>query len=421
MTIRIISPEETIDNALRKACLILAVACSPAYLIASYRGLFIDFVPFHVTIISLVWLAILLLSLNTIKSTAARYHSIILIFFILFLSTSVRNQSIVVADVFLVIAGGLLALRYSLWTILLLASAFGTGVFFLIEEWAIFPNTPIFLHASLHATSLLLTFVLYSTIRNVVSKYQELYEKQVEATTGLLEKNKQSYLLVEEAEETKEEERNRLRTAAFSLYSQIDRLTDLIELSQKDADSSLLRNAKSRLDEIKSDLHEFSENGKFISGETTDLTISDFTQVVVNFSRPYSVLSADSLNVLIISKETNGGLFYFPMNFIKVLVHHLIEHCSEQYQATELKFEFHLAQKARSMQQIKLSLFIYSERDLSEEKFSKLNKRMEGKRNLDTGDNHTSLIKTVLRRLSGTLKASPIGNAARYDISFWVD
>ena len=100
---------------------------------------------------------------------------------------------------------------------------------------------------------------------------------------------------------------------------------------------------------------------------------------------------------------------------------YMVEHCSEQYQATDLKFEFNLGQKARSMQQIKLSLFIYSKRNLSEEKFSKINKRMDSKRNLDTGDNHTSLIKTVLRRLSGTLKTSPMGSAARYDISFWVD
>ena len=51
MTIRIISPEDTIDNALRKACPILTVASSPAYLIASYHGLFIDFVPLHFCII----------------------------------------------------------------------------------------------------------------------------------------------------------------------------------------------------------------------------------------------------------------------------------------------------------------------------------------------------------------------------------
>ena len=115
----------------------------------------------------------------------------------------------------------------------------------------------------------------------------------------------------------------------------------MIKLSQKDADGHLLSNAKCRLDEIKSDLHEFSENDKFISGETTDLTISDFTQVLANFSKPYSVLSADNLNVSIVSKQTTRALLYFSMNLIMVLVHHLIENCSEQYQATHLKFEFH--------------------------------------------------------------------------------
>jgi len=53
MKIQIISPEQTIDNAIRKACIILAIASAPAYLIASYRGLFVDFVPIHVSIFPL--------------------------------------------------------------------------------------------------------------------------------------------------------------------------------------------------------------------------------------------------------------------------------------------------------------------------------------------------------------------------------
>ena len=102
-----------------------------------------------------------------------------------------------ITDVFLVIDGGLFALRNLLLTILLLDTAFGARAFLFIQEWVIIPNTPIFLHVSLHVSSMLLTFVLYGTARNLVSNYQELYERQVEATTGLLEKNKQSYLLVE--------------------------------------------------------------------------------------------------------------------------------------------------------------------------------------------------------------------------------
>ncbi len=415
---KIISPNQAIDDALKNTCRILAAIFLPAFLTAAYRNLYVDYLPLHSLLITIIYFGFVALSFNFFKNTAVRLYVLVGLFLSVFVLAGYRNDSFLHVDMWLIFAGCILAFRTSYFWIATTWILAISLLLFLLRDSDLYPNDPFFVALTLHISSLLIGFIVFSLIKNVVSNYQELYEKQVEATTGLLEKNKQSYLLVEEAEETKEEERNRLRAAAFSLYSQIDRLTDLIGLSQKDADGGLLR---SRLDEIKSDLHEFSENGKFISGETTDLTISDFTQVVANFSRPYSELSADSLNVSIVSKETNGGLFYFPMNFIKVLVHHLIEHCSEQYQATELKFEFHLGQKARSMQQIKLSLFIFSKRDFSEEEFSKLNTRMEGKRNLDTGDNHTSLIKTVLRRLSGTLKASLMGNAARYDISFWVD
>ena len=101
--------------------------------------------------------------------------------------------------------------------------------------------------------------------------------------------------------------------------------------------------------------------------------------------------------------------------------YHLVFVFNEQYQVTNLKFEFHLGPKAGSMQQFKLSLLIYSNRDLSKEEFSTINKRIDSKRNLHKGGVHISVIKTVLRRLSGTLKASPMGSAARYDIFSSVD
>ena len=61
---------------------------------------------------------------------------------------------------------------------------------------------------------------------------------------------------------------------------------------------------------------------------------------------------------------------------------------------------------------------MWSLRDLSEEEFSKINKRMDSKRDLYTSGGHISIIKTVLRRLSGTLKASPMDSAARYNSLF---
>ena len=76
--------------------------------------------------------------------------------------------------------------------------------------------------------------MLFSATRNVVLNFQELYETQVGANTNLIEKNKRSYLLAQEAEEDKEEEKHRLRTAAYSLYSQIFTLQNIINVLLKE-------------------------------------------------------------------------------------------------------------------------------------------------------------------------------------------
>ena len=117
----------------------------------------------------------------------------------------------------------------------------------------------------------------------------------------------------------------------------------------------------------------------------------------------------------------NEDSFEIPIHYIKLIAHHLIQHCRENHQAKELKFDIQKGVKARSMQQIKLSVFVYSIEDLSETDFSKLNREMASKSHLNIGDNHIRFIKILLQGMSGSLKASSMGNTARYDMSFWVD
>ena len=73
------------------------------------------------------------------------------------------------------------------------------------------------------------------------------------------------------------------------------------------------------------------------------------------------------------------------------------------------------------MQQITLSVFVYSIEDLHETGFSKLNREMASKSHLNIGDNHLRFIKILLQGMRGSLEASSMGNTARYDMSFWVD
>lgn len=416
-----VSLDYAINDALRKASIVLAIVAFPALLIASYRNLYLDFLPVHQSAITLIWLGFVLLSLKRLTSTNFRFYALVLLFLSLFFLTGFRNQSFILTDLWLFIVGGLLALKHSLWIVLLITSASGVSLYLIIDEIALFPGLNFAEHVSLHSSALLLSFVLYSAIRNVVLNYQQLYEAQLETNASLIKKNKTSYLLVEEAEENKEDQRRRLRASVYSLYSQLSILQEFIILAKNNNDNNMLHDGISRIEFIKADLFAFTENGRFISPETSKLTISECSKLLEGFITPYSVIQFDDLTISTTSRDAESTKFEFPMHYLTVMVHHLIEHCRQEYEASEIKFEFRKGQKARSMQQIQVSLTIRAKDNLPANYFLSLNKLMDSKRNEDAEDNHTTLIKVILRRLSGTFKASLNGDILQYDLDFWVD
>ena len=417
----ITSPEQVIDGALKKACLVVFIVSSPAFFISLYRNIYLDFLPLHVMIISTIWIGFFFLSSKFVTSPPFRFYSLAVAFLILFFVTGYRNQSLIMADMWLIIIGGLLALRQSQWAILSLAVAATAGLYLIIDEQFLFPGMSFELHVGLHTSALLISFVLYSAIRNIVSNFQSLYEIQVGANNSLVEKNKRSYLLVQEAEENKEDEKRKLRNAAYNLYSQVSTLQNIIKFAEETSDRKILKDTRARMEDIKIDLLEFSKSGKYISSEATKLTFPDLVHIIENHIRPYSKVSSDTLDLSVSSTEVDTVEFAFPIHLLKLLSHHLIQHCIEDYQAKELKFDLQKGIKARNMQEIKLSLYIYSTNDLSEFDFSKLNREMESKSTLSRESNHISFIKTLLRSMSGSLEASSMGKAARYELSFWID
>ena len=417
----VISPELTIDSALKKASLLVFLLASPAYFIGVYRNLFIDFLPVHVAVLSIVWIGFYFLSSRIITSSTFRFYSLLIAFLILFFVTGFRNQSVIIADFWLVISCGLLALRLSLWIVFLVAIASTAGLYLIVDERFIFPGLDENLHIALHSCVLLISFVLYSAVRNVVSNFQLIYETQVGANTNLIEKNKKSYLLAQEAEEGREEEKQRLKTVSYSFYSQISTLESIIKFAEENNDQASFQNSRERMKDIQSDFLEFSKSGKYINSQTLKLTISDLAYVLENYLEPYARCCSDGFCYSVTFEDTSLDEFEIPIRYIKLLAHHLIQHCKENYQARELKFNIQKGIKARSMQQLKLNVFVYSITDLFDTDFSKLNREMESKSYLNSINNHTSFIKILLRSMSGSLKVSSMGNTARYDMSFWVD
>ena len=106
-----INYEQAIDDALRKACRILALLSAPAYFLGAYRSSIVEFAPVHLVTISYVWLSFFVLSMRTIQATSVRYNIVIINFLILFIAISFKNQSVIVSDVYLVVACALIAIR----------------------------------------------------------------------------------------------------------------------------------------------------------------------------------------------------------------------------------------------------------------------------------------------------------------------
>ena len=206
-----------------------------------------------------------------------------------------------------------MALRQSLWIVFLVAIASTAGLYLTVDEH-IFPGLDANLHIALHSCVLLISFVLYSAVRNVVSNFQLLYETQVGANTNLIEKNKRSYLLAQEAEEDKEEEKHRLRTAAYSLYSQISTLQNIIKFAEENNDQKSLQDSRERMEDIQGDLLEFSKSGKYINPQTSKLTISDLAYVLDNQLKPYAKVCSDNFNCSVTFEDKSLDEYEIPIN-----------------------------------------------------------------------------------------------------------
>ena len=101
------------------------------------------------------------------------------------------------------------------------------------------------------------------------------------------------------------------------------------------------------------------------------MALNDFLAYVLdNHLKPYAKVCSDDFYCSVTFEDKSLDDFEIPIHYIKLLAHHLIQHCRESHQAKELKFDIQKGFKARSMQQIKLNIFVYSIVDLSATDFS---------------------------------------------------
>ena len=411
-----------LDQSLKIAARVIAIVAFPALIIVGYRNIFLDFVPYHQLFLTICYGLFVFLGFGKIKSNQIRFYSLILIFFALFIAAGLRNSSIIFVDVFLILACGLMAFKFT-GLIVIISGIIATSALLLSVPETFLPDGEIYSSIiGVHLSCLTLSFVLIFAIRNVVEQYENVYLKEIEQNKSLIEKNKTSYDLVAEAEERSEAEKTKLKIAAYSLTSQMDLIKGLLESTDQKKDHLQVEYIRDRILDVSFNLSKISETGNYISNDTATLTLQDLTHILEKFAYTYEFFSDDKgIKVEVQTSSVSEVGYGIPLGSLKVMLHHLISYCQETYEPQELKFEISEGRQSQTMREVQFTILASVTGNLEDLNLARFNKVMESKLNFETGAPHTNLIKAVLSSLPGSIKATLIGNKVRMDISFWVE
>ena len=411
-----------LDQSLKIAARVIAIVAFPALIIVAYRNIFLDFVPYHQLFLTICYGLFVFLGFGKIKSNQFRFYSLTLIFFALFIAAGLRNSSIIFVDVFLILACGLMAFKFT-GLIVIISGIIATSALLLSVPETFLPDGEIYSSIiGVHLSCLTLSFVLIFAIRNVVEQYENVYLKEIEQNKSLIEKNKTSYDLVAEAQERSEAEKTKLKIAAYSLTSQMDLIKGLLEPTDQKKNRSQVEYIRDRILDVSFNLSKISETGNYISNDTATLTLQDLTHILEKFAYTYEFFSDDKgIKVEVETSSVSEVEYGIPLGSLKVMLHHLISYCQETYEPQELKFEISEGRQSQTMREVQFTILASATGNLEDLNLARFNKVMESKLNFETGAPHTNLIKAVLSSLPGSIKATLIGNKVRLDIVFWVE
>ena len=411
-----------VDQSLKIASRVIAIVAFPAILFAAYRNLAIDFLPYHQAFLTVCYGIFVFLGFGNIKSNQIRFYSLIIIFLLLFIASGLRNSSIIFVDVFLVLACGLMAFKFTGFMVLSTGIIVTGLLLFLVPE-TFLPDGEIYSNLmGLHISCLLLTCVLIFAIRNVVEQYQQFYLNEIEQNRSLIEKNKSSYDLVAEAQESSEAEKVKLKLAAFSLASQMNLTKNLLEKTDKKKNRAQVEYLRDRVHDVSFNLSKISETGNYLSNDVATLNLQELSHILKQFMHAYEFFSNDkSMKVAVETNSKSEFEYGIPLSSLKVMLHHLISHCQDIHEPKEIKCEIGEGRQSQTMKEVQLKISIAGTKNLEDLNFARFNKVMESKLNFETGSAHTNVMKAVLSSLPGTIKATLLGNKIRLDLAFWVE
>ena len=416
--------DEIIDQSLKTASIVISAIAFPALIMAGYRNLFIDFLPFHQIFLTLCYALFIFIAFGKTKSNQFRFYATVIIYFLLFFVAGIRNSSIIFVDVFLVLACGLMAFKFSSRIVIASGLLVTTALYLITTETFLPKNSSESLASSIvavHLSCLTLICLLIYAIRNLVDQYEQVYLKEIRANKSLIEKNKSSYNLIAESEKSSEAEKTKFKIAAFSLASQMELTKGLLRSTYKSKNSQQVEYIRDRIHDVSFNLSKISETGNYLSNDTATLKLQELSHILTKFTYAYELFSDE--NDLTVEVETNSVSeveYDIPLSSLKVMLHHIISHCQEIYKPDILKFEISEGRQSQTMKEIQITALISAKGVLENLSLAHFNKIMESKLNFETGTPHTNLIKAVLSSLPGSIKAILIGKKVRLDIAFWV-
>ena len=411
-----------VDQSLKVASRVIAVVAFPAVLFAAYRNLAIDFLPYHQAFLTVCYGIFVFLGFGKINSNQIRFYALVIIFLLLFIASGLRNSSIIFVDVFLVLACGLMAFKFT-GLVVLSTGILATGLLLFLVPETFLPDGEIYSRIiGVHISCLTLTCILIFAIRNVVEQYQQFYLKEIEENKSLIEKNKSSYNLVAEAQESSEAEKAKLKLAAFSLASQMDLTKNLLEKTDKKKNRAQVEYIRDRVHDVSFNLSKISETGNYLSNDVATLTFQELSHILEQFMHAYEFFSNDkSIKVTVETNSKSEFEYGIPLSSLKVMLHHLISHCQDLHEPKEIKCEIGEGRQSQTMKEVQLKISIAGTKNLEDLNLARFNKVMESKLNFETGSAHTNVMKAVLSSLPGTIKATLLGNKIRLDLAFWVE
>ena len=418
MTDKVISLEETVDVAIRKAVRVFGILSFPALLISFYRNLYLDFLPSHQLVLSLIWISIVILSINLKLIDGHRLNALVAIIFLLFVLVSVRNDSTIVGSTFFLLAVGLMSFQHSIKLITLVSIAIFLLTHSLTRETILFGLSYEF-GIIYQLLNLSIYLVLIFAIKKIVGNYVQLHEEQTNLNSFLIDKNKTSYLQVAEAIEDVNAEKERLEYFTVTVSSFLKRLYESMELAKEKKDNMPPERCMHEINEIRRIIEDHANCGDQIRHEALSISLAEFSEDLNYYFELHNMSSRPYLDVT--QQDTSGikTKYLFPSNLCKLMAHHVVEYFLENHLIEKLNFDIQLGRRAIGKQQIYINA-CGSLSNIQHENFSDNFTRKDTNKSNSSEDRNIYFAEKIIKQMSGNLHIEKSENSVNCDLNFWV-